>query len=116
MTVTITRAPHPPYDHSMPIDRKIIITQLEPGLWETRPITDEERHTLRADSKAKTIIQRNKYLSDSDIYVLPDRWETYDDETKNKWTKFRQALRDITKQQGFPYDQKWPIHPLGKYS
>ena len=116
MTVTITNAPYPPYDHSMPIDRKIIITQLGPARWETRPITDVERHNLRDDNIEKTINQRNKYLVDSDIYVLPDRWETYDENTKKKWADFRQALRDITKQEGFPYDHVWPTHPLGKYS
>ena len=29
------------------------------------------------------------------------------------WVAYRQALRDITDQTGFPYDVEWPTEPTG---
>jgi len=110
---TTTQRPEP--DHTRPIDRKIVIEQVGPDLWNTRSITDEERNRLRTVNTQMTINQRNKYLLDSDIYVLPDRWETYDEATKKLWADFRQALRDLPGQAGFPYDHEWPAHPKGTY-
>jgi len=51
--------------------------------------------------------QRNKLLSQSDWSQLPDIPE----EIKLKWVEYRQALRDIPEQEGFPYDIIWPIDP-----
>lgn len=33
------------------------------------------------------------------------------DVIKNEWGVYRQQLRDLTKQQGFPYDIDWPSAP-----
>ncbi|WLE59164.1 phage tail assembly chaperone [Burkholderia plantarii] len=35
---------------------------------------------------------------------------------REKWVAYRQALRDITSQQGFPTDIKWPVVPSGAAS
>ena len=32
-------------------------------------------------------------------------------EVSNKWTEYRQALRDITSQEGFPNNIQWPVQP-----
>jgi hypothetical protein len=31
--------------------------------------------------------------------------------TKDKWAPYRQALRDVPAQEGFPYDVVWPTKP-----
>lgn len=56
--------------------------------------------------------RRNVYLERSDIYVLPDRWETYTAEQKSEWSTFRQALRDIPSQAGYPTVIDWPQSPV----
>jgi hypothetical protein len=48
--------------------------------------------------------QRDSLLAQSDVYALSDRI-TVD------WTTYRQALRDITGQAGFPTSVTWPTKP-----
>lgn len=51
--------------------------------------------------------QRNQLLSSSDWTQLPD----VPDSVKTKWSVYRQALRDIPQQSGFPVDVEWPEQP-----
>lgn len=48
--------------------------------------------------------QRNSLLAQSDVYALADRMTP-------AWATYRQALRDITGQAGFPYSVVWPTKP-----
>lgn len=50
--------------------------------------------------------QRNILLTACDWTQLAD--STAD---KTAWATYRQALRDITAQQGFPWNVTWPDHP-----
>ena len=56
--------------------------------------------------------RRDVYLQRSDIYVLIDRWETYTNEQKAALITFRQALRDLPSQNGFPDTFDWPTSPV----
>ena len=38
---------------------------------------------------------RNSFLQSSDVYIFSDRWERYDQNTKNLWIDYRQKLRDL---------------------
>lgn len=38
------------------------------------------------------------------------------DATSNLWAPYRQALRDITEQAGFPFDVQWPDPPTTQSS
>lgn len=58
-----------------------------------------------AENEVKTI--RNKLLFNSDWTQLPD----VSIQTKQAWTEYRQALRDITTQPGYPFDIVWPQAP-----
>jgi hypothetical protein len=49
--------------------------------------------------------QRNRLLSDTDWMALSDNTMT------PEWASYRQALRDITEQTGFPYSVIWPTKP-----
>jgi len=49
--------------------------------------------------------KRDRLLSDTDWMALSDNAMT------PEWASYRQALRDITAQEGFPYSVTWPTKP-----
>ena len=51
--------------------------------------------------------ERNAKLAASDWTQLPDVLL----ETKTQWATYRQALRDITGQPGYPFNIVWPTPP-----
>jgi hypothetical protein len=51
--------------------------------------------------------QRLELLQQSDWTQLPD----VPLETKTLWQAYRQALRDITDQSGYPFNVEWPTSP-----
>ncbi len=83
-----------------------------------RPATDTEPAQTAAEQEAaykamkdaeqaKSVRQsRNDKLKDSD-------WTQIADSTADKqaWAAYRQALRDVTAQQGFPWTIQWPEQP-----
>lgn len=62
----------------------------------------EEYETLASEVRAK----RDKLLAETDKYVLEDFPIT--DEEKEKYKKYRNALREIPEQEGFPHTISWP--------
>lgn len=61
---------------------------------------DEKK--AEADVRAK----RNELLAESDAMMVSDR-----PSDKEAWAEYRQELRDIPKQAGFPYDVEFPAKP-----
>lgn len=55
--------------------------------------------------------ERDTKLLESDVKVLSDRWVKMSEEQQNLWADYRQNLRDITAQEGFPYNIIWPTPP-----
>ena len=51
--------------------------------------------------------RRDTLIKESDWRAVSDR------ELEPEWKEYRQALRDISKQEGFPHDVKWPTDPDG---
>ena len=49
--------------------------------------------------------QRDRLIAETDVWALSDRTMTAEQ------TAYRQALRDITDQAGFPTDITWPTKP-----
>ena len=74
-------------------------------------LTDEDKAQREADrlSQLASVAreQRNRLLADCDWTQLAD----YTRADKADWTAYRQALRDITKQTGFPETIEWPTVP-----
>jgi hypothetical protein len=66
-----------------------------------------ETNTLTITARNK----RNNLLSDTDFYVLPDKFSTLSISKQTAITQYRQALRDITSQQSFPRNITWPDMP-----
>jgi hypothetical protein len=67
-----------------------------PILREHDPATEEDVRAIR-----------DLALKETDWTQLPDIPQT----TKDKWAAYRQALRDVTTQAGFPVAVVWPVKP-----
>jgi hypothetical protein len=55
--------------------------------------------------------RRNSLLSESDWTQVADTPLNQDE--RDAWAIYRQTLRDITNQQGFPWEITWPVRPDG---
>ena len=53
--------------------------------------------------------QRDKLLDESDYLAMPDY--PISEEKKSAILSYRQSLRDISKQSGFPRNINWPVKP-----
>ena len=71
-------------------------------------MSDEDIATMNAENESMKPTmarqERDTLLSESDVYALSDR-------ITDEWRTYRQALRDIPNQAGFPDDITWPNKP-----
>nr|DAQ74798.1 MAG TPA: tail assembly chaperone protein [Caudoviricetes sp.] len=76
-------------------------------------VTEEEYDPIdeMSDDQVASMVrrQRDSKLSETDYYMQPDYPSTPDGIEALK--TYRQALRDITKQSGFPRNVEWPAVP-----
>jgi hypothetical protein len=78
--------------------------------WEITSASSEEI-AERLERKSIEVRQyRNQYLSDSDWVVT--RAKETGTNIPTAWKNYRQALRDITSQEGFPHEVVWPTKPV----
>ena len=62
---------------------------------------------FRSDAAAVAVrTERDKLIDATDWTVLGDAKTDKED-----WKAYRQALRDVPEQEGFPYDVVWPEPP-----
>jgi hypothetical protein len=111
------------YQYSMPdgveqVDGKWYTKHILGPVFTDRPATDTEAAKTAAEQEAeykaakdaeqsKSVrASRNTLLTDSD-------WTQVADSPVDQaaWATYRQALRDITAQEGFPWDIEWPEQP-----
>ena len=80
------------------------------GKWYTKySVVDMEQEAIAAKDaeQAKSVRdQRNTKLKDSDWTQVADA-----PVDKAAWATYRQALRNITTQEGFPWTIDWPVNP-----
>jgi hypothetical protein len=82
----------------------------EQGIWrQAWAVVDKDNAEKAAEDEAKAAQvrqERNTKLAASD-------WTQLADSTADKaaWAEYRQALRDITAQAGFPWTIDWPAQP-----
>ena len=62
---------------------------------------DTDRYKTKVRNIRDRLLEQCDWTQSSDV----------PEETKNKWSKYRQALRDITKQSGFPFNVIYPEKP-----
>ena len=87
---------------------KYVISKIKSGEVEILPTeTDVDAYYAQ---QAREL--RNKLLSETDKYMTLDYPISEDD--RKSIREYRQALRDITKQEGFPTEIEWPVSPLAK--
>jgi hypothetical protein len=61
---------------------------------------------------AKIRAYRDKLLNDCDtVYCNAANWALKTDEEKTLWQNYKQALRDVPQQSGFPYTVTFPALP-----
>lgn len=78
--------------------------------WAVVPLSQEDITRIE-DTQAEAVrADRTRRLYVCDFTILPDAPTS----SRNAdWTAYRQALRDITEQPGFPWDVVWPEPPAG---
>ena len=88
----------------------IVKSRMPDGTYIEREVTDEEIAKDQQDSldaqQKRVRSQRNSLLKDTDWTQVPDS-----PADTAAWAIYRQALRDITGQAGFPSDVTWPEKP-----
>jgi hypothetical protein len=72
------------------------------GVW-TEVWTETQRDLAVAEKNIRE--QRNELLSQTDWTQLSDS------SVASTWTTYRQELRDVPAQEGFPYSVTWPTEP-----
>jgi hypothetical protein len=75
-------------------------------VWDVVQLTAEEIAELTANEASAVRNQRNGLLAECDWTQLSDAQVD-----AAAWATYRQALRDITKQAGFPWSVLWPSRP-----
>lgn len=68
-----------------------------------------QNQRLQADAEASIREKREKLLVASDWTQMPD--SPLSGEKKTEWATYRQSLRDVSSQEGFPYNVTWPTKP-----
>ncbi len=86
------------------------VIQMSDGKWYRNYVAidmpDEAKTALNEQQAASVRDQRNRLLAESDWTQLADA--PVDDLA---WATYRQGLRDIPSQPGFPWDVDWPVKP-----
>lgn len=98
----VTTDPQPEHDPLVQTVVRDAVPRFDGGVWRVGYAV-----TNRPQDQAEQAVrnQRDRLLSDSD-------WRALSDNTLSPaWASYRQALRDITAQEGFPYSVTWPTKP-----
>lgn len=81
-------------------------------VWNGDGWTNPNEFVLTPEEKAKRVrYKRNNLLRRYVDTLSPPRWEAMTQSKKDSWTIYRQALLDITDQEGFPFNVVWPTKP-----
>ena len=77
--------------------------------WYTKySIRQQDKEPIDKQYADNIRIRRDNLIKESDWRAVSDR------KLEPEWKEYRQALRDISKQEGFPHDVEWPVDPDGK--
>jgi len=73
--------------------------------WDIIPLSEEAMLASRKTEEDFLRGERNRFLRESDWRALTDH------PVSAEWAAYRQDLRDITDQPGWPDDVVWPVEP-----
>lgn len=74
--------------------------------WTVQPLSPQEITERDSAQAAQVRAERNARLAACDWTQVADA-----PVDKTAWATYRQALRDVTSQAGFPFDVTWPVEP-----
>lgn len=105
----ITEADMPSFDSATHQAERAALPVLTNGAWvwgwDVTALTAEQIADRDAAKAASIRLERDSLLADTD-------WMALSDVTMSaEMTTYRQALRDITAQEGFPHSVNWPVKP-----
>jgi hypothetical protein len=107
-TFEVVRTPQPEVDHTQSVGENV--PQKIKGVWtQVWNISNLDEDTLaeRTEGRAQQVRdERNYKIAASDWTQLSD--SPVDQEA---WAVYRQALRDVPEQAGFPWNVTWPSKP-----
>ena len=89
------------------IVNRVLVDCNDAEVIEMQAVTNKANSNLVISAELEFDIrdQRERLLSDTDWMALSDNTMT------PEWASYRQALRDITAQEGYPYSVIWPTKP-----
>lgn len=77
-------------------------------VWQIVPMSEDEKRTHEVDLALQIRAERDLRLARSDFSQLADAPAWVD---RAQWAAYRQALRDLPAQPGFPFSHTWPVQP-----
>lgn len=75
-------------------------------VWQITPLTQEQIDAATANQANSIRAQRDQLLAQSDWTQVADA-----PVDQAAWAVYRQALRDVPEQAGFPFNVVWPVKP-----
>lgn len=90
--------------HHMTQDGAVPFTPEEEAEWDAREAEAEAQKPIIKAAEVRS--DRNRRLAESDWTQVADA-----PVDQAAWAVYRQALRDVTAQAGFPWDVEWPAKP-----
>lgn len=108
---TVVEAHVPDYDRVTHTAIPVTPTLID-GRWTQQwQIVDREPDEVLASQAGAARAKRDEMLRASDISVVADRWAAMTPVLQGAWAAYRQALRDVPSQSGFPHSIVWPVSP-----
>ena len=110
--VSVTLIDHPSIDvttHKLEEGDPSLVDGSWQQTWNVIELTSEELQKKTESKAANARIERNQKLAASDWTQIPNN--ALSDESKTAWATYRQSLRDITADSGFPHSITWPNQP-----
>lgn len=79
------------------------------GVWTvSKSVVSKTNEEIEADK----LLKSNEIRNDRDQRLAQTDWMALSDNTLTQdWAAYRQALRDLPSQEGFPYNVAWPDKP-----
>lgn len=91
--------------HHMKAEGPVPFTPEEEAEWDAREAAWAAGRSAREAERVRQ--KRDEQLAKTDWTQMPDAPQA----TKDKYAPYRQALRDVPQQPGFPENIQWPAKP-----
>lgn len=107
--VEVTPMPESDYTKNVKEEIPQLINGVWKQVWSVTNATQEEIQQRTAKEADKVKALRNSKLAECDWVIV--RSNEIDVPNLHDWKLYRQMLRDIPQQSGFPWNIDWPVEP-----